>query len=36
MTARVLSACAAIDVTVHDHVIIGKEEETSFRAEGLL
>ncbi|WP_378942754.1 DNA repair protein RadC [Paracoccus sp. R86501] len=36
MTARVLAACEAIDVTVHDHVIIGKDSETSFRASGLL
>lgn len=36
MTARVMAACEAIDVTVHDHVIIGKDAETSFRASGLL
>ena len=36
MTQRVIAACRAIDVTVHDHVIIGKAEETSFHAAGLL
>ncbi len=36
MTQRVVAACRAIDVTVHDHVIIGKAEETSFQAIDLL
>ncbi len=36
MTARVMAACEALDVTVHDHVIIGKEAEVSFREAGLL
>lgn len=36
MTARVLAACAAIDVTVHDHIVVGKTSEVSFRATGLL
>ena len=36
MTARVLGACEAIDVTVHDHIVIGKTAEVSFRATGLL
>ncbi|MBM3606423.1 MAG: JAB domain-containing protein [Alphaproteobacteria bacterium] len=36
MTARVAAACEAIDVTVHDHIVIGKESEVSFRGEGLL
>jgi DNA repair protein RadC len=36
MTHRVVAACRAIDVTVHDHVIIGKAAETSFHASGLL
>lgn len=36
MTARVAGACEAIDVTVHDHIVVGKERETSFRAMGLL
>lgn len=36
MTGRVMMACEAIDVTVHDHVVIGKEAEVSFRTEGLM
>lgn len=36
MTTRILEACGAIDVTIHDHVIIGKDQELSFRSEGLL
>lgn len=36
MTARVMDACAAIDVTVHDHVIVGKDAEVSFREAGLI
>jgi DNA repair protein RadC len=36
MTQRILDACGAIDVNVHDHVIIGKDQELSFRSEGLI
>ena len=36
MTARVAAACEAIEVTVHDHIVVGKEREESFRAMGLL
>ena len=36
MTAAIDTACAAIGVTIHDHVIIGKETDASFRALGLL
>lgn len=36
MTSRVMAACDAIDVTVHDHVVIGKDAEVSFRTTGLL
>ena len=36
MTILVENALQAIGVTVHDHVIIGKEEDSSFRALGLL
>ena len=36
MTNLILNACTAIGVTIHDHVIIGKEHETSFRSNGLL
>lgn len=35
MTQRIADACGAIDVSIHDHVIIGKDAEVSFRAEGL-
>ena len=36
MTDLILSACQAIGVTIHDHVIIGKETEVSFRSQGLI
>jgi DNA repair protein RadC len=36
MTKRIISAASALDVTVHDHLIIGKSCELSFRAQGLL
>lgn len=36
VTARVVDACAAIGVSVHDHIVVGKETEVSFRAEGLM
>lgn len=36
MTVAIDTACAAIGVTIHDHVIIGKETDASFRALGLL
>ena len=36
MTAAIDAACAAIGVAIHDHVIIGKETDASFRALGLL
>ncbi|MEP5154916.1 JAB domain-containing protein, partial [Planktotalea sp.] len=36
MTENVASACEALDVTIHDHVVIGKETEFSFKSEGLL
>ena len=36
MTLRVVQACSAIDVTVHDHMIIGAEGEYSFRGNGLM
>ncbi len=36
MTTRVATACEAIGVRVHDHVIIGKSSESSFRSLGLL
>lgn len=36
MTAQVDAAAQALGLTVHDHLIIGKERELSFRAQGLL
>lgn len=36
MTAKITNAAYALDVQVHDHLIIGKSRELSFRAEGLL
>ena len=36
MTAQIETACGAIGVQVFDHVIIGKAEDASFRALGLL
>ncbi|MEM9031216.1 MAG: DNA repair protein RadC [Pseudomonadota bacterium] len=36
MTRRIVAACEAIGVTIHDHVVIGKGSETSFRASGLI
>ncbi len=36
MTGQIEGACGAIGVQVFDHVIIGKEEDASFRSLGLL
>lgn len=36
MTERINEACAALGITLHDHLIVGKSREMSFRAEGLL
>ncbi len=36
MTEQIAQACEAIGVVVHDHVIIGKETDSSFRSLGLL
>ncbi len=36
MTARVQDACAALGLTLHDHLIIGKSTELSFRSQGYL
>ncbi len=35
MTDAISMACDSIGVTIHDHVIIGKESEFSFKSEGL-
>ncbi len=36
MTARVQAACNALGLTLHDHLIIGKSTELSFRSQGYL
>ena len=36
MTTKITNAAAALDIQVHDHLIIGKSREISFRSEGLL
>lgn len=36
MTRQVEQAAAALGITLHDHLIIGRERELSFRAKGLL
>jgi len=36
MTQQIENACLALSITLHDHLVIGKSQEVSFRAEGLL
>lgn len=36
MTQRIVQAAQIMEMTVHDHLIIGKSREISFRSEGLL
>ena len=36
MTRQIAEACGALGITLHDHLVIGKSRELSFRAEGLL
>lgn len=36
MTERIRHAVEALDITLHDHLIIGRSRELSFRDEGLL
>src|SRR5690625_3147746 len=36
MTSRIERAAKAVGIALHDHVIIGKEQDTSFRSQGLL
>ncbi|PTE16475.1 RadC family protein [Pseudogemmobacter blasticus] len=36
MTAQVQDACQTLGLTLHDHLIIGKSRELSFRAQGYL
>ena len=36
VTARIVTAGEVMGIAVHDHLIIGKSRELSFRSEGLL
>ncbi|WP_082430012.1 RadC family protein [Jannaschia rubra] len=36
MTRRIVASCGALDIVIHDHMIIGKDQEVSFRALGLI
>jgi DNA repair protein RadC len=36
MTHRIMEACAAVGLAVHDHVIVGKREVASFHEMGLM
>ncbi|MEX0276456.1 MAG: DNA repair protein RadC [Ruegeria sp.] len=36
MTTRIQDACVVLGLTLHDHLIIGKSTELSFRAQGYL
>jgi DNA repair protein RadC len=36
MTDQINAACLALGLTLHDHLVIGKSNELSFRAEGYL
>ena len=36
MTRQIEQAAKAVGVVIHDHVIVGKEHDTSFRSQGLL
>lgn len=36
MTRQIVAACRTVNVAVHDHVIIGRSQDISFRALGLL
>jgi DNA repair protein RadC len=36
MTNQIAAACDALGLSLHDHLIIGKSQELSFRSEGYL
>lgn len=36
MTLQVLDACRALNIMLHDHLVIGKGREMSFRSLGYL
>ncbi|ESW61361.1 MAG: DNA repair protein RadC [Rhodobacter sp. CACIA14H1] len=35
MTRQIVQACGVLGITLHDHLIIGKNREVSLRAERL-
>lgn len=36
MTQAIIEACAPLDITVHDHLIVGRDKVQSFKALGLI
>jgi len=36
MTRAIIAACKPLDITIHDHIIVGRDEVVSFKALGLL
>ncbi|MEM7488703.1 MAG: DNA repair protein RadC [Pseudomonadota bacterium] len=36
MTRKIVAACGALDIVIHDHMIIGKDQDVSFRTLGLM
>ena len=36
MTKQLQEACAVLDITLHDHIIVGAGRELSLRAEGVI
>jgi DNA repair protein RadC len=36
MTRQIHAAASALGIALHDHLVIGRSRELSFRAEGLL
>ena len=36
MTRQIIAAAGTMGITIHDHIIIGKSRELSFRGTGLL
>ena len=36
MTARIVRACMAVSISVHDHIVVGKGRTASFHAMGLI
>jgi DNA repair protein RadC len=36
MTGRISEACGAVGIVLHDHIVVGKERDASFRSLGLI